>query len=110
VDTGALTATGASMDAADTAAADSRELRIQVLNGGYTAGLAGKTRDRLAAAGYNVVDIGDHDGERDNRTIILVRNEGEGGDLRQFFPDSKIKVTDDISSKYDIVIILGLGE
>lgn len=83
---------------------------ITVLNGGYTNGLAGIFRDRLSAAGFNVVGIGDYKGLKSDVTKIYVTNNGEGQDLQEFFRDSVILAGTEKPAESDIVIVLGVGE
>jgi len=83
---------------------------IQVLNGGYVNGMAGKTRDKLTEAGYTVSAIGDYKDNRQETTRIIVKTEGLGTDLSPYFTQSKIEVDPSYSADYDIVIIVGTGQ
>ncbi len=83
---------------------------ISVLNGGTTAGLAGKTKDRLNADGFTVEHVGDYNGQKQVSTRIIVNAEGQGQDLTDYFVDSKIEVNPSFTNDYDIVIILGTLE
>lgn len=89
---------------------DSFSKTIQVLNGGYTSGMAKNVSDRLEAAGYAVDDIGDYDGQKKDQTKIYVQKAGQGEDLVQFFDDAKVIVSPDNTEEYDIVIIVGKTE
>lgn len=82
------------------------DLRIQVLNGGDTIGLASETRDMLVDKGYNVVDVGDYTGERKNYTRIKVKNRELGEHLKQYFPGSEIELDNNLSGDYNVVVIL----
>lgn len=46
------------------------EVTIVVLNGTGRAGLAGRTKERLVAAGYTVVRVGNADGPTDRTTVF----------------------------------------
>lgn len=83
---------------------------ISVLNGGTTAGLAGKTKDRLNADGFTVEHVGDYNGQKQVSTRIIVNAEGQGQDLTNYFVDSQIEVNPSFTNDYDIVIILGTLE
>lgn len=88
----------------------STEKQIQVLNGGYTSGLAGKTKESLEKNGFTISNIGDYSGEKKEPTRIYVKKEGQGKDLEKYFTESEIIVDSDETKEYDIVIILGTKE
>jgi LCP family protein required for cell wall assembly len=92
------------------AAADSRNASIMVLNGGYTTGKAGEVRDTLTDAGYNVEEIGDYDDTRKTQTRIYVNDDGLGEDLIKYFNDAEIIHNKQITGDYDIVIVIGTDE
>ncbi len=96
----------------DTASADSKSLRIEVSNGGVTDGLAAKTRDKLVGLGYNVTGISNYTGYKQEATRIVVKQEGQGSDLVQYFEGSYVELDTNniVSDEYDIKIILGLDE
>lgn len=83
---------------------------IEILNGGYTSGLAGKKQDMLQDLGYNVANIGDHNGSKTEHTKIYVKKDGQGEDLVQYFHNAKIMVDEEKTEDYDIVIVLGTEE
>lgn len=89
---------------------DSFGKEIQILNGGYISGLAGKKKDLLEADGYTVSDIGDYTGEKKEQTKIYVKKDGQGDDLQKYFTDSKIIADSSKTEEYDIVIVLGTNE
>ena len=88
---------------------DSFDKSIQVLNGSYTSGLAGKTRDLLQNNGYIVGNIGDSLDNKSKETKIYVANIGQGNDLQKFFTNSKIVVNPQRVEEfdYDITIVIG---
>lgn len=86
-----------------------KDLRIQVLNGGDTSGMAAKTRDTLRAAGYTVTKADDYTGTKVSITRIMVREDWMGESLLPFFKDAEIKV-DTAIADCDIIIIIGKGE
>ncbi|OUQ60635.1 hypothetical protein B5E58_00365 [Tyzzerella sp. An114] len=96
----------------DTASADSKSLRIEVSNGGITDGLAAKTRDMLIGLGYNVTGISNYEGYKQEATRIVVKQEGQGSDLVQYFDGAYVELDTNniVSDEYDIKIILGLDE
>ena len=90
---------------------DSRDCRIEVSNGGYQNGYAGKWRDTLANDGYNVVSITTYGGEKTSYTRIIVSGSGMGLDLLSYFKNAE--VIEDVSmlnEGTDIRIILGTDE
>ena len=91
---------------------DSFDKSIQVLNGSYTSGLAGKTRDLLQSNGYIVGNIGDSLDTKSEETKIYVSEIGEGNDLQQFFTNSKIIVNPQKVEEfgYDITIVIGTND
>lgn len=88
---------------------DSFNKSIQVLNGSYTSGLAGKTQNILRENGYTVDFIGDYDGSKETQTRIYVSKDGQGTDLQKFFTNSKILVNPEkvLEFGYDITIVIG---
>nr|MCR5586080.1 LytR C-terminal domain-containing protein [Lachnospiraceae bacterium] len=88
---------------------DSKEKKILVLNGTDVAGLAASTKEKLENAGYSVGDVGDYDGESQESTRIIVKENGVGKDLKSFFASPKIEVGE-VREGYDIEIVLGTTE
>lgn len=88
---------------------DSYDKSIQVLNGSYTSGLAGKTKDLLQANGYIVGNIGDSNSTKAEETRIYVAKTGQGDDLKKFFTNVKIMVNPQKVEEfgYDITIVIG---
>lgn len=94
-----------------TTTANSKNARIEVLNGGSVSGLAQTTGDQLKSDGYNVVHIGNYEGTREQNTRIFVRKEGWGEDLKAYFKNSTVIVDESaLSDDVDIQIVLGLSE
>ena len=93
------------------ASKDSKEKNIEVANGGSVEGLAARNQEMLEEKGYTVSQISTFTGARMEQTRIIVRNEGEGQDLQEIYPNSQIIVDGtELSSDIDIKIILGTGE
>lgn len=89
----------------------SKDKKIEVSNGGYTQGLAGKTRDKLKKEGYQITSVTTYQEEKLDYTRIIVGTDGMGEDLKQYFDDSKIEVNESLLSPgTDIKIILGTNE
>ncbi len=90
---------------------ESKNLKIEISNGGNTNGLAGEKRDMLEKIGYNVSAISTYNGEKTNNTRIVVKQEGVAEDLKEYFTNAEIVVDDSlIGNEYDIKIILGIDE
>jgi len=83
---------------------------IVILNGSQTSGLAKEFQDKLNDFGFNVVEIGNYDGEKTDYTRIIVKEKGIGENLLQHFNDAVLTVDDTFNSNGDIVIIIGVGE
>lgn len=89
---------------------DSFNKSIQVLNGSYTSGLAGKTKKLLEAKNYTIGRIGDFSGTKSEETKIYVDKEGYGNDLLKFFTNAQVIVNPQKIKElggYDIAIVLG---
>ncbi len=88
---------------------DSREYRIEVANGGYTEGLAGRVRDYLQEEGYNISGVSTYTGAKKEYTRIIVKEKGIGGDLKEYFKDAKVELDEEnlLPADIDIKIIIG---
>jgi LCP family protein required for cell wall assembly len=88
-----------------------RTERLSGQNGTDTAGLASSFADILREDGWNVAKIGTYTGAHETRTRVLVREQGAGAELTQYFNDAVIQVSPrNIPGDCDIVIIIGTGE
>lgn len=87
---------------------DSKEYTIEVANGGYTEGLAGRVSNRLKSDGYTVSGVSTYTGTKQQYTRIIVKEQGIGEDLKDYFSDARIEVDDSLlSADTDIKIIIG---
>lgn len=84
-------------------------LQIRILNGSGITGLAASYKERLLQEGYTISGIANYVNSSQEVTRIIVREEGQGKDLLQFFKGASIEVGD-ISSTADIEIILGTAD
>ena len=89
---------------------DKLNTRIQVLNGAGVVGLAGSFSDKLAAEGYNIVNIDNYRGSSRPETRIIVRTQGWADELKQFFNSAVEQVDESLSDDYDIIIIIGTSD
>lgn len=91
---------------------DSFDKSIQILNGSYTSGIAGKARDILQNNGYIVGNIGDSQDVKSKETKIYVAEVGQGNDLQKFFTNAKIVVNPQKVKEfdYDITIVIGTDD
>ena len=94
---------------------DSKDLIIEVLNGGDTTGLAANKQEYLRGLGYKVEYIGNFEGDRIDETRIFVREEGVGEDLKELFEGSVIIVDTNGNiikegSDVGVIIVLGLKQ
>ncbi len=92
---------------------DSKELVIEILNGGDINGLAANKQEYLRNLGYKAEYIGNFEGERTDETRIFVREDGVGADLKELFDGSVLIVDTNgsvIKEGTDIKIVLGLKQ
>ena len=91
----------------------STDKKVQVLNGGYTDGMASEIQRRFAEIGVNDVTIGTYDGEKQAGTQIIVSREGIGLDLANCFEKSANVIVDaekTAAAGYDIIVVVGIDE
>lgn len=87
---------------------DSKTLLIEVCNGGYKDGMAGKYTDMLKAEGYQTSKPTTYKKEQLEHTRIQVRQEGTGQDLVSYFSDARIEqMPADYTGEADIRIVIG---
>ncbi len=93
---------------------DLKSLKIQVLNGGNVAGLAGRKSEELKDEGLNVTDVGNYSGTQKKETRIMVRDEEvlaqHEKSFDKFFKKVVMESDSTIPSKYDAIIIIGTDE
>ncbi len=92
---------------------NSKGLKIQVLNGGDTNGMAATVRDKLKTAGFNITKADNYSGKKVDETRIVVSREGMGEDLVKHFKNAVIEVDPDVGDgglTCDILIIVGKSE
>ncbi len=89
--------------------ASSKDLNIYVRNGSQVAGLASATKDKLQNAGYTVTGIGNYTIETLQATKIIVKENGQGRDLKEYFNNPELTVGD-VTEGYDIEIIIGTND
>lgn len=87
----------------------SKGKEILVLNGSRITGLAGATQKKLQDDGFTVPKVGDYTRETLTRTRIIVKEEGQGEDLAEYFSDPEVTVGM-VEDGYDIEIILGTAD
>lgn len=79
---------------------------IEILNGSGITGLAAKYQTSLLEGGYTVSKIGNYTSQTEQATRILVKEEGLGADLLEYFEGASIEVSQ-LPDGVDIEIILG---
>ncbi|GHU77574.1 transcriptional regulator [Clostridia bacterium] len=91
--------------------ADIKKMKIQILNGTNTKGLATEKSDMLKGYGFNVINVGNYYGNQQQKTRIIVKNSGDYTTIASLFKEAAV-TSDDTADmdKYDIVIILGTSE
>lgn len=89
---------------------DSKNLLIEVANGGNIAGLAGRFTEKLAGEDFRLTDPSTYSGEQVNYTRIQVKTQGAGEDLVKYFDDARVETAPSDMGSADIRIILGTNE
>lgn len=89
---------------------DDKTLDIQVLNGGYTNGMASAVQTELINAGYNVTSIGTYTEEKTDNTRIYVSSDGMGKSLQSMFSGSELITDSSVTGEHDIVVVIGINE
>lgn len=87
-----------------------KSLTIQVMNGGYTNGMASAVQSKLLNNGYNVTSIGTYQGDKTDNTRIYVSKEGMGKELQKEFPGAELITDSSVTGSYDIVVVIGINE
>lgn len=90
-------------------AASSVGLVIEILNSTGINGLASSFQEKLVEQGMNVISIGNYSDSMLEHTKIIVKEEGYGEDLLQYFNDATIEVGE-LGNGIDIRIILGTND
>lgn len=87
------------------------DVKIAILNGTSTAGLAGKVRDKLEAAGFDVREIGNAKRRDYTKTTIFYKfgAEAKAGLVNEKFPGANVQ-EGSAKQEYDILIILGADQ
>ncbi|MGN0243716.1 MAG: LCP family protein [Lachnospiraceae bacterium] len=80
---------------------------VKVVNAAMIAGTAGRWQERLMAAGYRVISIDTASYQRGD-TQIVVRSEGMGEELLDYFPQATIEVGD--PGEADVTIYVGIAD
>jgi LCP family protein required for cell wall assembly len=83
------------------------EIRIGIENGSNLSESLNVIRNRLRDAGHNVVSAEPHTGTRVRQTRIIVKQEGIGEELLEFFNNAVIVVDEDGVKEFDILVIIG---
>ncbi len=89
---------------------DIKEASIQVLNGSRVNGLASDTSDVLINDGYNVKNVGNYQGDIEQRTVIRVRRGYDATELKKYFTNPIIRYDNKMPEYLDVIIVLGLTE
>ena len=98
---------GSTDSSTDTKVIKSYDKSIQVLNGGYTNGMAAQISTMLSNKGYTVDSIGTYYDEKTNNTRIYVAEEGIGKDLVSLFDNAEVIVDPSETTGYDITVVVG---
>ena len=101
---------GSTDSSTDTEVIKSYDKSIQVLNGGYTNGMASQISTMLSGKGYTVDSIGTYYDEKTDNTRIYVAEEGAGKDLVSLFDDAEVIVDPSETTGYDITVVVGINQ
>ncbi|MBR6399982.1 MAG: LCP family protein [Firmicutes bacterium] len=98
-------------EAAEAGLEKSNDKKIQVLNGGYTDGMAREIMARFNEKQIDVAALGTFTGTKTEKTVIYTARDGIGLDLVKFFYNGADVVTDpEKTGEYDIVVVVGINE
>ncbi len=89
---------------------DVKKLKVQILNGSNTSGLAGSAEKRLKQAGVTVSDIGDYGGTQKKYTRVVTKTAGVASLFEPYFDEVHEEVDSQLPQGFDIVIIIGTGQ
>ena len=88
-------------------------IKIAVLNGTETGGVAGAWKEKLEGMGYTAVDAGNYKGVTENSKLYFSQNK-KGEELISLFPGATIETdmmkeeeTDVVISTHDVLIVIG---
>ena len=91
-------------------------IKIAVLNGTETGGLAGAWKSKLEEAGYTAVDAGNYKGVSAT-TKLYFNSKDMGQELINYFPGATIETemlkeeeTDVVISTHDVLIVIGTSD
>ncbi len=99
------------LEAAEADLEKSTDKNIQVLNGGYTDGMAREIMARFNEKGIDVANLGTYTAGKPEKTVIYTSREGIGLDLVKFFyAGADVVVDPEKAGEYDIVVIVGVNE
>jgi hypothetical protein len=87
----------------------SKDFDIIVLNATGVSGVAANTEARLEEDGLHVGEVGDYTGGTLTQTKIVVKEDGMGEDLKEYFTDAVIE-TGSPAKDYDIEIDVGTND
>ncbi|MBQ9603863.1 MAG: LCP family protein [Firmicutes bacterium] len=89
----------------------SNDKSIEILNGGYTDGMAREVMARFNAKNISVAHVGTYNEGKPEDTVIYTAREGIGLDLVKFFYNGATVVVDPAKTgEYDIVVVVGVNE
>lgn len=81
--------------------------KIWISNGSAINGLAANYQQKLKADGYNVIGVGNYQGQKQETTTIYAKEEDCGKDLQSYFPNAVVTLKTDLSNQADVEIVLG---
>lgn len=94
----------------DGAANTTTGLSVYIYNGSKITGLAARYQQKLEAAGYTVIGVGNATGEVRTKTVIYAKKKKHGEALANYFKNAKVEQLSSLSSGADVEIILGTND
>ena len=89
-------------------APDSARVRVQVLNGTKVRGLARRATQLLRDRGFDVVETGTINDNRDTTLVLDVSGHPDWANrVAKLFPPSRVQARPDSSRYLDVVVVLG---
>lgn len=89
---------------------DEEAKRIQVLNGSNIPNADLAARNILLDNGFEVSSVGYYLAETEAQTRVFVRTLGDGHEIRDIFPGSRIVLDSNMDENYDIIVVTGMSQ
>lgn len=86
---------------------EDKSVKIEVLNGGASAGTANSTKELLEKDGYKVTNIGNYTGNYKEETRIYAKDKVKADQFKKYFNNCQVLENDSLDKGIDIQIVIG---